>query len=835
MLNGMNKRNITGLLGRQVTGGLGKAGISMKDRLLRYRFVQTIVGKRWSIVLFAVAFLLGRATILGELAPFALAFLAAITQLKPSMQRISIVALIAGSLASPDMQAGFVGGQVLVFLLLQKAFARYERADAMKAPIFVFLSAFTVGLFTDITFAELSWYAVMMTSVEAVLSSVLTLIFLQALPVLTLSRKNYQLRQEEIICLIILLASVLTGTVQWMVGGFVSVEHMLSRYLILLLAFVGGAPVGASVGVVTGLILSLANLSAIQQISLLAFAGMLAGLLKEGGKMAVAFGLLVGTSILALYVGDSAHVLQSTYESVCAAVLFLLTPKGMLDTIAKYVPGTQEHAKSQQDYARRVRDITADRVKQFSEVFKQLSKSFGQLTEKNVLLQHEAEVGHFMNAVTNEACATCFKRNTCWEGGFYKTYKYMTDMMTEVESNPEFTKDQIRPEWRQLCHKTDRVYNILQRQYEQYRHDRHWARQIQDSRKLVSEQLFGVSQVMDDLVKEIRREGHGMFLQEEQISQVLEEMGLPIQRMNIVSLDEGNVEIEMIHAFQPGFDESRKMIAPLLSDVLGETIAVKYERWDDPGEGLSTVIFASAKEYEVETGIACAAKGGERLSGDSFSTVELGNGKFAVAVSDGMGNGERARAESSAALSILQELLQSGMDEQLAIKSVNSVLTLRSSDEIYTTVDLAMIDLFSAKTTFMKIGSTPSFIKRGTEVLSVTANNLPIGILKEIEVDLVVQQLLPGDVLVMMTDGVYDAPGHAVNKELWMKRVLSEMKDEDPQSLADALLDTVLRYHDGKANDDMTVIVAKIDKFSPEWAAFPWRGQASVERPRTVG
>ncbi|MCI3923256.1 stage II sporulation protein E [Paenibacillus sp. TRM 82003] len=831
----MEKRYVWQRRGWDVAGTLGRLKAAGQERLFQNRLIQAAVGKRWALVLLGVAFLLGRATILNELAPFALAFFAAIVHLRPSLQRMSAIALIGGSLLAPEIQTGTIAAQLVVFVLLQRALLRFEKSEVANAPILVFLSVFTVGLFADIaTTAGLTWYAVLMTSVEAILSGVLTLIFLQALPVFTLTRKNYQLRHEEIICLMILLASVLTGTVNWEIGT-VSLENALSRYLILLLAFVGGAPIGASVGVVTGLILSLASLSAIHQISLLAFAGMLAGLLKDGGKMAVAFGMLLGTSILSLYVGTSGVVLQSMYESVAAAALFLLTPKGMIRTIAKYVPGTPEHAKSQQDYVRRVRDITADRVMQFSDVFKQLSKSFGQLTEKNQLLQQEAEMGHFVNAVTAEACATCFKRTTCWESDFYKTYKYMTDMMTEVEIRPEFTRDDIRAEWRQACHKTDRVLSVLQKQYEKYRYDRHWTRQIQDSRKLVSEQLFGVSQVMDDLVKEIRREGQGLFLQEEQIQQVLEEMGLSVQRLNIVSLEEGNVEIEIVHSFQRGFDECRKMIAPLLSDVLGETIAVKTERWDDPGEGLGTVLFASAKEYEVETGIACAAKGGEWLSGDSFSTVELGNGKFAVAVSDGMGNGERARVESSAALSILQQLLQSGMDEQLAIKSVNSVLMLRSSDEVYATVDLAIIDLYSAKTTFMKIGSTPSFIKRGNEVIPITASNLPIGILKEIDVDLVVQQLLPGDVLIMMTDGVYDAPGHAVNKELWMRRVLSEMDTEAPQELADRLLDTAIRHHDGEVVDDMTVIVARIDKYAPEWATFRWRGgQAEIERPRTV-
>ncbi len=224
--------------------------------------------------------------------------------------------------------------------------------------------------------------------------------------------------------------------------------------------------------------------------------------------------------------------------------------------------------------------------------------------------------------------------------------------------------------------------------------------------------MFGVSQIMEDLAKEIKREGQAMFLQEEQIRHALEALGLSIHSIEIISLDEGNVEIEIIHQYTKGFDECRKIIAPLLSDILRENIAVMSEQMHDKGDGYATVVFGSAKEFEVVTGVAAIAKDGDLLSGDSFSTVELGNGKFAVALSDGMGNGERAKAESSAALTILQQLLQSGMDEKLAIKSVNSVLLLRSSDEMYATVDVALIDLYNAGTTFLKIGSIPSFIKK---------------------------------------------------------------------------------------------------------------------------
>ena len=64
---------------------------------------------------------------------------------------------------------------------------------------------------------------------------------------------------------------------------------------------------------------------------------------------------------------------------------------------------------------------------------------------------------------------------------------------------------------------------------------------------------------------------------------------------------------------------ARKIIAPLLSEIIGENVAVMREEMHKRGEGYSTVVFGSAKEYEVETGVAGAAKGGDLFSGDSFS------------------------------------------------------------------------------------------------------------------------------------------------------------------------------------------------------------------------
>jgi stage II sporulation protein E len=89
--------------------------------------------------------------------------------------------------------------------------------------------------------------------------------------------------------------------------------------------------------------------------------------------------------------------------------------------LAKYIPGTKENIRSQYEYARRVRDLTASKVEQFSEVFRMLSNSFRQIAVQGETDKREIEDGYLMNEVANKTCATCWKRKECWEGKFNQT------------------------------------------------------------------------------------------------------------------------------------------------------------------------------------------------------------------------------------------------------------------------------------------------------------------------------------------------------------------------------------------------------------------------------
>lgn len=207
----------------------------------KQRYIQLITAKKWMLLLSFMGFLLGRAMILDELSPFAVAYFAVIVFMRRDSMLPVAGAIIAGSLFTPFPGALVTTAELIIFFLVYRGLESFERIDLSYAPLMVFVSSFMVGLFKIVLGPSLSWYPFMMTTLDALLGFVLTLVFIQALPLLTYKQKSRSLRNEEVLCLIILLASVMTGLVGWTLNGL-SLEHILSRYLILLFAMAGALP-----------------------------------------------------------------------------------------------------------------------------------------------------------------------------------------------------------------------------------------------------------------------------------------------------------------------------------------------------------------------------------------------------------------------------------------------------------------------------------------------------------------------------------------------------------------------------------------------------------------
>ncbi len=790
---------------------IGKYTAKIEDIFIRQGYILVVLG-----------FLLGRALILSQLTPFSLPFFAAVYMMKRERSPLVMVSAIGGALTISWTAGLSLFASCALFLLLYKLRQPSVENQFKLVGIYV-LIALGISSATEryLRYMKFEIYDAMMVGVEAGLALILTLIFIQCIPLISVHKRPQSLKTEEVISLIIMLASVMTGTIGWAFYD-VSLDHILSRYLVLLFAVSGGASIGSTVGVVTGLIFSLANLSSLFQMSLLAFSGLLGGLLKEGRKIGVSLGLIIATLLIGLYGEGSQNISITLYETLIAISLFLLTPASIIERVAKHIPGTAEHANEQQQYVRKVRDVTAQRVNQFSSVFLALSNSFSKMEEGTTKEEdRERDMDYFLSNVTEKTCQTCFKKDYCWAKNFDYTYGMMSDLVQDLEEEPSQASPQTAREWKKFCTRYDKVTEAMLQEISYFNANQKLKKQVKESRRLVADQLQGVSKVMEDFAKEITKERENLHIHEEQLMDSIRSFGLDIHQMEIYSLEQGNIDIDMQLSDNKGSEVGEKLIAPMLSDILGEHIIMYKEEKGTFQGGICRLTFRSAKRYAVETGVAHAAKGGGLVSGDSYKMIDIGKGKYAIAISDGMGNGQRAHNESTETLQLLQTILESGIEEKVAIKSINSILSLRTTDEIFSTLDLAMLDLQDANIKFLKVGSTPSFIKRGQQVTKIQSNNLPIGIIKEFDVDVVNEQLKAGDLLVMMSDGIFEGPKHVENYEAWMTRKIREIKTEDPQEVADIILEEVIRTSSGRIEDDMTIVVAQIKHNIPKWSSIP--------------
>lgn len=222
-------------------------------------------------------------------------------------------------------------------------------------------------------------------------------------------------------------------------------------------------------------------------------------------------------------------------------------------------------------------------------------------------------------------------------------------------------------------------------------------------------------------------------------------------------------------------------------------------------EELCAITVRRAPTLDAVFGIARKTKSESSKSGDTHSIIKLNEGKFMIALNDGMGSGESAEDTSATALSLVESFYRAGLSSESILPIVNKILTFSREDN-FTAMDLGVVDLFAKKADFVKIGSPYSFILTKDSVKIIEGNSLPLGILDEMRPTTCTAELSSGDVIMLVSDGITDA--FASSSDLIA--YLSEQRALNPKTLADNVLEKALFLSQGTAKDDMTVFCVRV-------------------------
>lgn len=202
-------------------------------------------------------------------------------------------------------------------------------------------------------------------------------------------------------------------------------------------------------------------------------------------------------------------------------------------------------------------------------------------------------------------------------------------------------------------------------------------------------------------------------------------------------------------------------------------------------------------------------KTGSQANGDSCSMFQLDDGMYHVCVSDGMGSGKQAQAESTLVVDLLEKLLEAGFSRESALKLMNSAMVISAGEESYSTVDFATIDMYTGELELAKTGAAPSFIKSGKKVSVIENESLPAGVDAAQESKHSKNTLQSGDFLVMVTDGVLEYL-HVKDRQGKLMDIIAGVKSDNAGVMAQKILDRVLLDTGGYAMDDMTVVAIGI-------------------------
>ena len=213
----------------------------------------------------------------------------------------------------------------------------------------------------------------------------------------------------------------------------------------------------------------------------------------------------------------------------------------------------------------------------------------------------------------------------------------------------------------------------------------------------------------------------------------------------------------------------------------------------------------------LELGDAYESSARVEVGGDVYDFMELADGRLAVALGDVTGHGIEAAADMAMAKFVFRSLAREHPEPADFLQSANEVVVGEIAPGKFITLAYLVIDGRGGEIAAAGAGHpAPRIVATDGTVTGLDARGLVLGIEPAQEYEEVRTTLLPGDAVVLYTDGVIEARrGNEQYGVERLDRLLSESRQLSPGELAQVVLDHCRSFARGELADDCAVVVVK--------------------------
>ncbi|MDR3703442.1 MAG: SpoIIE family protein phosphatase [Candidatus Sulfopaludibacter sp.] len=247
---------------------------------------------------------------------------------------------------------------------------------------------------------------------------------------------------------------------------------------------------------------------------------------------------------------------------------------------------------------------------------------------------------------------------------------------------------------------------------------------------------------------------------------------------------------------------------------LYQEIAAREKRMEEDlkaARELQRVLLPDARPEIEGMDAAVRLRPAREISGDIYDIFEHADGQTVIAFGDVSGKGAAAALYGGLMNGLLRTLAPRRRHPAELMKALNDALIERKVEARYVTLCVLLWDPATRLFVTANAGAIPPMICRGTDIIKLRVEGVPIGLLESREYEEVPFQAEPGDTLVLYSDGITDHLNPA-GTEFGRGR-LAQLVRQHCQSTADDMISAIFAELDKfstVAFDDQTLFVMKV-------------------------
>lgn len=772
--------------------------------------------KPQNVIAYVLTFLISMIDIKGAYIPLGLAMVAAALGSTVPAAVVYICGLVGTGVAlGSDRLSSFFWISIVYYILLALFKPKVcvdERNEVYKTGSRLFFAYVFVSLFnhwtSDIWIVDLIY-----SCLYAGLLYVFYKVFVNALAVI----KNLGIKRafsaEEMIGTVAVVA-IAVSVFSKVTIFEMSISNIIVMLAIMILGWKSGILVGATSGIVAGFVMSLVQDSNLTLVLSLGVSGIFSGLLSKFGKIGVIIGFVVGNVFLHYLSSENMNLVITFREIFISSIFLLVIPRNIKFELEDLIGNTKLL-----DNKGEIRLEDKEKIiRKLNELYKNLENVFPkeEVVPQNTLDRFEKFREVFLDNLEDA------KENIFYDDLVNENSKIVKDIFNESEKEDIILEEKLVEIFRKnnnyiivedqtIKDNLKDIIIIINRSLKMLQIENIKIQETKKTKKLAEKIQTEISKTIENTANSIFEKKENKFeKKEKELKTIFNGKNIPVKNTFIRRVKNGKyiVELEM-DSTNNSLREKGKItnIADIISKFLGSKMAFQKDRRNvEKNEYVQT--YSSEDKYIMQVGSSKISKDDSMLSGDSNLQMRLDDGKYILAISDGMGTGELARENSRLVVKKLKTLLENGFEKEESLELINNSLSLKAKQDEYATLDICILDLFDGSLSIIKNGACNTYIKNKKNILIVKSNDMPIGV--GMNVDLTEKNIpvSDGDIILMCSDGLLESKDEM--KTDWIEDFLRNSNTNNVQKISDMILAEAIDNNYGIAEDDITVIVAKI-------------------------